>query len=45
VLEVLQLEEFFLQGGDDSVLVLGLGLVEKVRSGKVAVHDFPIEIS
>ena len=45
MLEILQLEEFFLKGRDDCIFVLGLSLVKKVGSCKVAVHDFPIEIS
>jgi hypothetical protein len=38
VFEVLELEQFLLEGGDDGVLVLGLSLVEQARGGEVAVH-------
>ena len=44
MLEVFELEKFLLQGGNDSVLVLRLGLLKQSSSGEIAVHLFSKEI-
>jgi hypothetical protein len=40
MLEVFELKQFLLQGGDDDVLVLRLGLLKQSSSGEIAVHAF-----
>ena len=48
VLQVFELEEFLLEGGNDCVFVLGFGLVQEACGCKVSVHllmEFYLEIN
>lgn len=42
MLQIFEFEEFFFEGGDDSVFVVGLRLVEQSSCSEVSVH-LPIE--